>query len=127
MKKILSLAGIIALAAIVSTSAHAGNTGTGNPINPMDRQAFYDSTAALRASLAADQAELNALMSGNNPDPKRARALSESISKSQDELMRQAGSQAPMMGYSGSHMGMNNAHNRGPYTYACGCMGGCMW
>ena len=128
MKKILSLAGIIALAAIVSTSAYAGNTGTGNPANPMDQQAYYDNTAALRASLAADQAELNALMKGNNPDPKRARALSESISKSQDELRRQAGSYAaPMMGHGGSHMSMNGYDHNGQDPHMYGYMNGCMW
>jgi len=128
MKRILSLAGIMVLAAIVSTSSYAGNTGTGNSANPTDQQAYYDNTAALRASLAADQAELNALMMGNNPEPKRARALSENISKSQDELRRQAGSfTAPMMGHGGSHMAMNGYDHNGQNPHMYGYMNGCMW
>ena len=109
MKKFFSLAGIVALTAIISTGAYAGNKETTNPPNTVDQQqSFYDNTAILRATLAADQAELDALMVGDNPDPKRARALSESISKSQDELRRQAGSYAtPKMGHGGSHMAMN--------------------
>lgn len=126
MKKIFSLAGIVALAAIISTGAYAGNTGTANPANPNDQQAFYDNTTTLRASLAADQAELNALMVGGNPDPKRVRALSENISKSQDELRRQAGSYAaPMMGHGGSHMAMNGYDHNGQDPHMNGC-GGCM-
>lgn len=126
MKKFFSLAGIVALTAIISTGAYAGNKETTTPPNPVDQQqSFYDNTATLRATLAADQAELDALMVGDNPDPKRARALSESISKSQDELRRQAGSYAtPKMGHGGSHMAMNGYDHKGqdPHMNGCGCM-----
>lgn len=108
MKKIFPLAGIMIAAAIISTSAFAVNNAPGNSTNPMDQQEFYDKTAPFRASLAADQAELNALMVGDNPDVKRIRALSESISKSQDELRRLAGNYgASIFEHGGAHMGMN--------------------
>lgn len=88
----------------------------------MDQQSFFDNTAALRASLAADQAELHALMMSNDPDPKRVRALSETISKSQDELRRQSGGYPVMMGPGGSYMAMNYGRN-----HMNGYVGGCMW
>lgn len=56
MKKILSLTGIIALAAIVSSSAFAGIIGTGNPTN---------TTASMGVSSPASQAELNAFADSN--------------------------------------------------------------
>ena len=108
MKKILSLAGIMVTAAILSTSAFAVNNDAGNSTDSTNQQEFYDKTAPLRASLAADRAELNALMMGDNPDVKRIRALSESLSKSQDELRRLAGNYNPsMFGHGGTYMGMN--------------------
>lgn len=108
MKKILSFAGIMVMAAIISTSAFAVNNDTGNSTEPMDQQEFFDKTATLRASLAADQAELNALMMGDTPDVKRIRSLSESISKSKDELRRLAGNYGPsMFGHGGAYMGIN--------------------
>lgn len=53
-------------------------------------QAFRQDTADTRASLAADMAEFNALMAGSNPDPARARSLSESISAKQNQLAEAA-------------------------------------
>lgn len=53
-------------------------------------QSFQKETAAIRSSMAADQAELNAIMAGSNPDPKRARALAESISAKQNQLAEAA-------------------------------------
>ena len=53
-------------------------------------QSFTNDTQALRSSIAADRAELNALMANANPDAKRARALSEQISKSENELRTKA-------------------------------------
>lgn len=74
----------------------AGNRGYGNglnnqaAVNQEELDAFFKDTQALRASLFADRAELNALMAGTNPDPKKARALSENISKTQNELRAKA-------------------------------------
>ena len=59
MKKILSLTGIMVMAAIVSTSAFAGNTGTGNPTN---------TAASMGVSSPADQAELGVLADSNYPE-----------------------------------------------------------
>ncbi len=53
-------------------------------------QAFQKETATIRSSMAADEAELNAIMAGTNPDAKRARALSESISDKQNQLAEAA-------------------------------------
>jgi len=53
-------------------------------------QAFQKDTADTRASLAADITELNALMAGTNPDPARARSLSEGISAKQNQLAEAA-------------------------------------
>jgi Spy/CpxP family protein refolding chaperone len=74
----------------------AGNRGYGNrfnnqsAVNQEDLDAFYKDTQALRTSLFADRAELNALMAGQNPDSKKVRALSENISKTQSELRAKA-------------------------------------
>lgn len=59
MKKILSLTGIMIMAAIVSTSAFAGNTGTGNPTN---------TAAFMGVSSPADQAELGVMADGYYPE-----------------------------------------------------------
>ncbi len=53
-------------------------------------QSFANDTQDLRSSISADRAELSALMAGTNPDDKRARALSEQISKSENELRSKA-------------------------------------
>jgi hypothetical protein len=114
MKKITSLTGIIVLAALLSTSAYAVNKETGTSNNPPNQQDFYEKTAPLRTTLAADQAEFNALMAGTNPDSKRIRALAENISRAQDELRNVASTYADqVMGSGGGHhMAMNgNGHN----------------
>lgn len=129
MKKILSLTGIMVLAAIVSTSASAGTSGTGNSATAVDQQAVHHKTDALRSSLAADQAELDALMAGNNPDPKQARALSESIGKAENELSRQSRNYMVSMMNNGGHMGRSYGHNGQGYHMMGGMngyMAGCM-
>nr|WP_320190255.1 periplasmic heavy metal sensor [uncultured Desulfobacter sp.] len=74
----------------------AGNGGYGKrlnnqpAVNQKDLDAFYKDTQALRTSLCADRAELNAVMAGPNPDPQKARALSENISKTQNMLRAKA-------------------------------------
>ncbi len=57
MKKILSITGIMVMAAIVSTSAFAGNVGSGDSTN---------TATTMSATLPTDQAELNAVHSGRN-------------------------------------------------------------
>ena len=72
--------------------------------NNSTNQSFYNDTQALRASIAADRTELNALMKGTTPDSQRARALSMQISKSENELRNKAqeyhvSGRIGMMGY----------------------------
>ena len=128
MKKITSLTGIIVLAALISTSAYAVNKNTSDTANPTNQQDFYEKTAALRATLAADQAEYNALMAGNNPDPKRIRTLAENISKAQDELRSVAGNYTgSMMGPGGGHhLAMNGNGHNGQEPHMNGSRGGHM-
>ncbi len=59
MKKILSLTGIMVMAAIVSTSAYAGNIGTGIPTN---------TTTSIGVSSPVGQAELGVLADCNYPE-----------------------------------------------------------
>lgn len=128
MKKITSLAGIIVLAALISTSAYAVNKEITNTANPANQQDFNEKTAPLRTTLAADQAEFNALMAGTNPDPQRIRALAENISKAQDELRSVAGNYAgSMMGPgAGHHLAMNGNGHHGQEPHMNGSMEGHM-
>jgi hypothetical protein len=48
-----------------------------------ERQKFLDETKEIRVQIAADSAELNALMAGQNPDSKRVRELTKSIATNQ--------------------------------------------
>lgn len=105
MKKTITAVTTIFIVGFFAVSAYAwgcgygsgpGNRGYGNrlnnqpAVNQEDLDAFYKDTQALRTSLNADRAELNALMAGPNPDPKKARALSENISKTQNTLREKA-------------------------------------
>lgn len=51
---------------------------------------FLDQTTDLRKSIAVDRAELNALMAGDNPDPKRVRELSANIVDNQEKIAEMA-------------------------------------
>ena len=53
-------------------------------------RAFQKDTATIRLSMAADEAELDAIMAGSDPDPTRARALAESIAAKQSQLAEAA-------------------------------------
>ncbi len=105
MKKTITAVTTIFIVGFFAVSAYAwgggygpgaGNRGYGKQLNnpsaanQEDLDAFYKDTQALRTSLGADRAELNALMAGPNPDPKKARALSENISKTRNELRAKA-------------------------------------
>ena len=75
----------------------------GEGFNNGSYQSFNNDTQVLRSSIAADRAELNALIAGANPDVKRARILSRQISASENELRTKAQehqiSRMGMMGY----------------------------
>jgi hypothetical protein len=47
---------------------------------------FLDETADIRKEIALDRAELNALMAGENPDAKRVRELTASITDNKEKL-----------------------------------------
>ena len=99
MKKIITITAVLFTAAFISSSAFAwwgggmmGNHHDGRYTtnNTGDRQAFYDATQDLRASLAADQAELNAVLAKDNPDSAKIKDLSLKIVKEKDQLREQA-------------------------------------
>ena len=93
MKKMLIAFAAVAAITLVSANAMAwgmnGWNGNGygcggqyaTQVDPKAYQEFQDSTAALRAEIRADRAELAAIMAGQNPDAKQARALTERIDK----------------------------------------------
>lgn len=63
-------------------------------------QKFMTETASIREKLASKNGEYNALMAGQNPDPKRAAALSAEIAGLHDQL-RQKSSAYNMPGNGG--------------------------
>ena len=108
MKKITSVTAMLAFAALLSSGVYAATVSETTPSTNTNQQTFFDQTATLRATLAADRAELNALIAAKSQDTKRIRTLSENISKSQDDLRLQAQkSNVPLMGPGGMHLGMN--------------------
>ena len=98
MKRTIITSAMILLTVLLASGVYAWNCGgmysNGMYSNGYNEtgysQSFYNDTASLRSSMAADRAELNALMLGANPDPARARVLSEKISKAADELRLKA-------------------------------------
>ena len=128
MKKIILTISTLLIVGFIATSAFAwGCGGYGGGMNNRGGyntdayQTFSNDTQELRSSIAADRVELDALMAGTNPDPKRARQLSEQISKSENELRTKArennitGMGPGMMGYgNGWNCGINgHNHNFG--------------
>jgi zinc resistance-associated protein len=101
---------------------HMMGTGMmqGAGINNADRQKFMVETKDVRIQIAADRAELNALMAGQNPDSKRVRELSESIAANQITLQEK--SQA----YGGGNGGMKGRRMMG-HGMMNGGYGNCMW
>lgn len=124
MKKVIITMAAVLMAGFLSASAHAwgcggmyGNGYHGSCYNGRYNQAFYNETKALRSSIAADRAEIDALMAGTNPDPDRVRALSEQISRSEEELRSKA-RQYNVAGNMGP--GMMHGYNQG---WNCGIAG----
>ena len=76
-----------------------------------DYQAYLDDTKGLRKELAAKQVELEALMAGPNPDPKRAGALSREIA----DLREQLNAKARARGYNDWCV-YGYGHGRGGWT-----------
>lgn len=107
MKKFITALALIAALGIAFTATNASAWGRGGygygmmhggygmgpgmmygnaPVDNGAYQKFLDDTADVRTSLAADQAELAAVMQGANPDPARVRALTETIIEKQTKL-----------------------------------------
>jgi hypothetical protein len=64
-----------------------GWSGAGEaPVDAAAYQKFLDETAQLRKSLAVDRAELNAVMAGPEPDPKKVAELTGRIVDNQEAL-----------------------------------------
>ena len=134
MKKTITAVTTIFIVGFFAVSAYAWGCGYGSgtgmrghgkqmnnqpAVNQEDVDAFLKETQALRASIAADRAELNALMAGTNPDPQKARALSENISKTRNELRAKAQQHnisGPMGGPGNGYCG--NGHHR---NQSAGC------
>ena len=62
----------------------------GAGVNDAESQQFLTETKDVRVKIAADRAELNALMAGQNPDSKRVRELTESIATNQIAMQEKA-------------------------------------
>lgn len=92
----------------------------GAGVNDAESQKFLTETKDIRVQIAADRAELNALMAGQNPDSKRVRELSESIAANQITLQEK--SQA----YGRGNGRMNGRGMMGPGMMNGG-YGNCMW
>lgn len=122
--KIKLIAAVVATTLIVGfTTMNAAARGWGNGryhmmsqemvcgagLSDADRQKFLNETKEVRGLIAADRAELHAIMAGQNPDSKRARELAENIAANKFTLQEK--SQA----YGG---------NRGIGRGGCGY---CMW
>lgn len=126
MKKIMLTISTLLMVGFFATSAFAWGCGgygggwnnTGG-YNMGAYQTFSNDTQALRSSIAADRAELNALMAGTNPYPKRARQLSEQISKSENDLRTKA-REYNIAGIGPGMMGYGNGINGHSHNFA-GC------
>ena len=94
-----------------------GVAGTAN-------QKFLVETKEARLAIAADQAELSALMAGPSPDSKRVRELSENIAANQLALEEKSRG----YGYSGNGGGHMRGHGmQGHGNMNGGYHGRCMW
>lgn len=137
-KNIIALALVMAVGiTYVATDAMAwgyGNCGWGgNGYNSQSYttnpayQDFLNSTAKQRAEIDADRAELAAVMAGPNPDPKKARSLTEQINENIATLNEAAAAKNlptyskmghGKMGHGMMGHGMMGNHNGG-YNYNC--------
>ncbi len=146
MKKISLFAVLVLTLSLLTGAAvfaqghggHGAKDGTGpraaaQELTPEQLEAhkkFMEATATQRAKLAADAVELQALMRAQNPDPKAARALAESMNTTREEIRAKAeelGIETPgcgMMG-AGGGCGMMGGGMMGGKRGMKGMMGGC--
>lgn len=119
MKKTILALALVMTVAFISTNAMAWgmngwngnshnmhyNNGVNSQVNSQAYQDFLNDTAKLRAGLAADQAELSAVMANPSPDAKRARTLTEQINAKITKLNEKAAAQnLPQMSNGGYGM-----------------------
>ncbi len=104
MKKTIMALTLIMAIAFISTNAMARgmngghgngynmhyNTGANSQVDPQVYQDFLNSTSDQRAEIAADRAEIAALMASPTPDAKRVRTLTEKINKNITTLNEKA-------------------------------------
>lgn len=89
MKSIWKWATLLLMAlALLSLQAcgHYGHRRGGYYGSRQVNSAYYEETANLRSEIAADRAELDALMRSPDPDPERARNLAQEISRNEERL-----------------------------------------
>ena len=99
-KSILAVVMVVAVGlGFSAVSAFAGNCGGpcgsgrgGSAVadNDADYQKFMEQTVDIRKAIAGDRAELNAIMAGANPDPKRVRELTEIMLTNQEKMVEMA-------------------------------------
>ncbi len=106
--------------------SHGSMMGSGNGMmygsgaTVEENQKFQADTKGIRIQIAADQAELNAVMAGPNSDSARVRELAESIAKNQIAIQDMSDS------YGNGNGHMNRMHMGGPGMMNGG-NGGCNW
>jgi zinc resistance-associated protein len=113
MKKTIMVLALVMTVAFISTNAMAWgmngwngnghnmhyNNGVNSQVNSQAYQDFLNDTAKLRASIAADQVELSAIMASPSPDAKRARTVTEQMNEKIAKLNEKAAAQnLPQMG-----------------------------
>lgn len=113
----------------MNVSAHGWDNGgqmmgpgmmSGTGATNAESQKFFDETKDIRVQIAADKAELDALMSNQNPDSKRVRELTESIANNELTLQEKA------RAYGWHNGNMNGRHMTGSGRMNGG-YGPCMW
>jgi Spy/CpxP family protein refolding chaperone len=103
MKKYAIITALVLTVGIVASQAMAWGPGGGpgqggrgcyaqnqTPEQTEAFEKFMNETTDLRNKLHADHAEMRALMQQQNPDPKQARTLAESMAATKDQLRAKA-------------------------------------
>jgi hypothetical protein len=129
-KLITAIAAAAIIVGVSGVSASAWSHGSmmgngmmnGSGATVEDNQKFLADTKGMRIQIAADQAELNALMAGPNSDSTRVRDLAESIATNQISIQDMSGSYR-----NGNGNGHMNRMHMGGSGMTNGGYGGCNW
>lgn len=99
---------------------HWGRGGPGYGAGP-ESQAFLEETADLRDELAGKRGEYQALMAGQNPDPKEAARLQQEISRIREQIRIKAQSYQDSSAYNRygdrAYGGRGGHHRGGGYCW----------